>query len=104
MGQRCGKRRDAWQLLKAECEHCVHRPRQLTCSYLGKGQQLAYIQHSRQSVERVEMHKVDVLLPAVFDETERTIWCPVPNGDLSDALPTRRSSEPCLAQEASGNL
>jgi hypothetical protein len=39
-----------WMLTQTICEHCAHRPKHLSCEFLGKSQQMAFIQHSMKTV------------------------------------------------------
>lgn len=91
---------DAWELVRSECEQCAQRPRHLTCAYLSRGQQLAYIKHSRCPVRQVQVHHVDVRVPSVLDDATRTGWCSAFSGDI--AAPSRALSAPSLTQIDAG--
>eukprot|EP00747_Dinoflagellata_sp_TGD_P065756 gnl/TRDRNA2_/TRDRNA2_154491_c0_seq3.p1 gnl/TRDRNA2_/TRDRNA2_154491_c0~~gnl/TRDRNA2_/TRDRNA2_154491_c0_seq3.p1 ORF type:complete len:343 (+),score=61.61 gnl/TRDRNA2_/TRDRNA2_154491_c0_seq3:185-1213(+) len=80
---------DEWCLLQGKCEHCVHRPRHLTCEYQGKGQQVARIQHSREKVHEAFVHCATVHLPG-----PAAIWCPVRTGRDLGRSPKRATSRP----------
>lgn len=87
---------DEWTLLQTRCECCVHRPRHLTCEYMGKGQQVVRIQHSRRRVGKALVHHVNAHVPPLVGETQSAVWCPALTGkDLGSrspsALPRARS-------------
>jgi len=95
-----GEDADDWSLLQCKCERCAHRPRHLTCEYVGKGQQVARIQHSRRPVEnangqvQARVHHVSVHVPPVLRDNESAVWCPIWTGkDLgSRSTPNSPSS------------
>lgn len=79
---------DEWTLVQSRCECCNQRPRHLTCEYLGKGQQMAIIRHSRRKVGQAMVHNVDLYIPPTFADTGSAIWCPAWTGrDLTCRTP-----------------
>lgn len=96
--------RDNWVLKQNTCEHCIQRPKHLSCESLGKGQQVAVIQHSMQPVGKVHVHFMDVRIPPMISHNESVVWCPVSIGkDLCDS-PTDASSPFRLPREYSNEL
>mmetsp|Transcript_18519 Transcript_18519/g.41951 ORF Transcript_18519/g.41951 Transcript_18519/m.41951 type:complete len:363 (-) Transcript_18519:77-1165(-) len=84
-----------WLLLRTKCECCMQRPRHLTCEYMGKGQQVARIQHSRRMVGDVKarVHYVDVHVPPVLSGGDSAVWCPLWTGkDLGSRSPASTPS------------
>lgn len=81
---------DNWVLSETRCRHCMQRPQHLSCEALGKTQQVAFIQHSRRKVGKALVHFVDVRIPALVDDTESMVWCPVTLGrDLCERSPAQ---------------
>jgi len=82
---------DNYVVTQTCCDHCVQRPRHLSCKFLGKAQQMAFIQHSRRKVgPHALLHYVDVRIPSLVADTESMVWCPVTLGrDLSDKFPAQ---------------
>jgi len=85
-------------LVQGRCECCAHRPRHLTCEYMGKGQQVARIRHSRRSIGggKARVHRLEVHIPPVVNGTKSAVWCPVFTGKdlgcLSPSASSRSSS------------
>jgi len=81
---------DAWVLCQTFCQHCSQRPKHLSCEFLGKSQQVAFIRHSKVKLcegSSVVMHNVDVKIPRM-DGTQSMVWCPVTLGrDLCERCP-----------------
>jgi len=76
---------DNWTLKQSSCEHCVQRPQHMSCEFIGKAQQVAFIQHSRRKIGKALVHYVAARLPALVNGTESMVWCPVTLGrDLCD--------------------
>jgi len=71
---------DNWVLKQMSCKHCIQRPKHLTCEALGKAQQIAFIQHARKKVGKALVHYVDTRIPALVDDLESMVWCPVTEG------------------------
>lgn len=81
------KEGDEWVLVQSRCEGCAHRPFHLTCDFLGRGQQVARIQHTRRRVEKCNVHFVDLYVPPLLNE-QSTLWCPAcTNKDLGSKTP-----------------
>mmetsp|Transcript_21266 Transcript_21266/g.38805 ORF Transcript_21266/g.38805 Transcript_21266/m.38805 type:complete len:366 (+) Transcript_21266:65-1162(+) len=87
---------DEWIVTQSTCDRCSHRPHHLTCAYMGKGQQVARIQHSRKLLKDKDarVHNVDVYIPPLTNE-QSTPWCPVLCGrDLGSSCPASPSRSP----------
>jgi len=81
------KEGDEWLLMQSRCELCAHRPFHLTCDFLGRGQQVARIQHCRRKVEKCSVHHVDLYVPPLLNE-QSSLWCPACTGkDLGSKTP-----------------
>mmetsp|Transcript_102700 Transcript_102700/g.162372 ORF Transcript_102700/g.162372 Transcript_102700/m.162372 type:complete len:393 (-) Transcript_102700:154-1332(-) len=72
----CGQ----WVLKQSNCEHCMQRPKRISCEALGQGQQVAFIQHSLRPVGQAKVNYVDIRIPPVSCGTEKSVWCPVTMG------------------------
>lgn len=85
---------DNYLVTQTHCDHCVQRPKHLSCSSLGQAQQIAFIQHSRRRVgPDALLHYVDVRIPSLVADTESVVWCPVTIGrDLADSFARRQLS------------
>jgi hypothetical protein len=79
---------DEWTLIQSRCDYCAQRPRHLTCAYLGKGQQVAHIRHSRRTVaQRFSVHHASVRVPPLLLSADAgggggksAVWCPLWTG------------------------
>jgi len=81
------KETDEWVLIQPRCTCCAHRPRHMTCDFLGRSLQVARIQHSRRKLEQCSVHYVDVFVPPLV-EGESALWCPAWMGkDLGSKTP-----------------
>lgn len=71
-----------WILVRSRCERCMHRPKHLTCDYLGKGQQMARIKYSRRPVgpKKIFVHHVEIKVPPLEPSGESAVWCPAEMG------------------------
>mmetsp|Transcript_66548 Transcript_66548/g.159061 ORF Transcript_66548/g.159061 Transcript_66548/m.159061 type:complete len:380 (-) Transcript_66548:289-1428(-) len=81
---------DEWVAYQTTCERCANRPHHLTCAFMGKGQQVAKIQHSRKLLKDKDarVHSVDVFIPPLINE-QSAPWCPLYCGrDLGLSPPT----------------
>eukprot|EP00435_Cladocopium_sp_Y103_P022728 s639_g5.t1 len=82
------KEGDEWLLVQSRCEGCAHRPFHLTCDFLGRGQQVARVQHSRRKVEKCSVHHVDLYVPPLRNDGRSSLWCPACTGkDLGSKTP-----------------
>eukprot|EP00930_Biecheleria_cincta_P047254 TRINITY_DN32711_c0_g1_i1.p1 TRINITY_DN32711_c0_g1~~TRINITY_DN32711_c0_g1_i1.p1 ORF type:complete len:338 (-),score=55.31 TRINITY_DN32711_c0_g1_i1:12-1025(-) len=71
---------DQWLLVQPRCECCAHRPHHLTCEFMGRGQQVACILHSRRKVQQASVHYVDMHVPPLISEDTSALWCPAWTG------------------------
>eukprot|EP00928_Gymnodinium_smaydae_P091151 TRINITY_DN74852_c0_g1_i1.p1 TRINITY_DN74852_c0_g1~~TRINITY_DN74852_c0_g1_i1.p1 ORF type:complete len:402 (+),score=66.76 TRINITY_DN74852_c0_g1_i1:80-1207(+) len=74
---------DEWILMQRSCKYCTQRPKQLTCESIGKGQQLARIQHTKRGIPPTGavVHNLNIFLPPVVAEGRSSaIWCPMVTG------------------------
>lgn len=103
--------RDSWLLKQTDCEYCMQRPKHLSCEALGRGQQVASIQHSLRPVGKAQVNFVDIRIPPVDSGPENSIWCTVAMGrDLcgrccsnSIGYASRRNSAPALRSCGDGD-
>jgi hypothetical protein len=72
--------RDNWLLRQTDCEHCMQRPKHLTCEALGRGQQVAFVQHALRPVGKARVHYVDIRIPPISSGVESAVWCTVTMG------------------------
>eukprot|EP00913_Durusdinium_trenchii_P001729 g1600.t1 len=78
------KEGDEWVLVQSRCEGCLSAS---PATFLGRGQQVARIQHTRRRVEKCNVHFVDLYVPPLLNE-QSTLWCPAcTNKDLGSKTP-----------------
>lgn len=79
---------DEWTMMQPRCECCIHRPHHRRCEFLGKGQQVVRIKHSRKKIHNSLVHCADVVIPPLVNGHESLTWCPAVQGkDLGDRSP-----------------
>lgn len=76
------KERTEWRIVQERCEHCQFAPKHMSCGCHGK-QQVAIIRHSRKPVGDGIFNCMEVLIPGLYSDGSRVIWCPMlGRGDL----------------------
>eukprot|EP00929_Paragymnodinium_shiwhaense_P079395 TRINITY_DN41326_c0_g1_i1.p1 TRINITY_DN41326_c0_g1~~TRINITY_DN41326_c0_g1_i1.p1 ORF type:complete len:360 (-),score=63.77 TRINITY_DN41326_c0_g1_i1:86-1165(-) len=68
---------DEWMLTTFRCELCRNRPRRTSCDFVGRGQQLAQIRHSKRKVHKAPVHHLSVHLPPLLSSGRTCVWCPL---------------------------
>jgi len=86
--------KDEWRLQQERCEHCRFFPAHLSCTDYGK-QQVAFTSHSRRPIGDGIFNCMDVIVPGLFSDGSRVVWCPLlGKGDLAqppeDSLEVQR--------------
>mmetsp|Transcript_16639 Transcript_16639/g.46051 ORF Transcript_16639/g.46051 Transcript_16639/m.46051 type:complete len:305 (+) Transcript_16639:49-963(+) len=85
------KDKTEWRIVQERCEHCQFSPKHLSCSCHGK-QQVAVIKHARRPVGDGIFNCMEVLVPGLYSDGSRVVWCPLlGRGDL--AAPGEDSDE-----------
>mmetsp|Transcript_59613 Transcript_59613/g.129065 ORF Transcript_59613/g.129065 Transcript_59613/m.129065 type:complete len:295 (-) Transcript_59613:243-1127(-) len=80
------KARTEWRIVQERCENCQFLPKQTSCACLGK-QQVALIRHSRLSVGEGIFNCMEVVIPGLYSDGSRVVWCPLlQSGDLAMPL------------------
>lgn len=67
--------RTEWRLVQEKCENCQFSPRHLSCACCGK-QQVAFIKHTRQTIDDANFNLMEVRLPGLYANETRVVWCP----------------------------
>lgn len=76
------KEKTEWRIVQERCEHCQFTPKHLSCACHGK-QQVAVIRHTRQPVGNGIFNCMEILVPALYSDGSRVVWCPLlGRGDL----------------------